>query len=231
MNKKIEGLIGSLSDSCFTHASECLRELCQMIEEETGEKPSLNDLCELLAVSLRECSGDLLSDVDVQAVENLTPKVVPHKKVRLKPGDTLAIPREKGGYFFVILITSNQFGDAFGIFEGHRQVPCLSAGWQPSPIKYPVYSGRALVCSGRWRRIGHREDLLDLFPKSPEVFHIKSDHPSNDQIGPYGSGETITGELRNLTEAEAKEIGLIQGAYRQVMLEEQFEKYLQETLG
>lgn len=231
MSKKIEGLVSSLNDSCFVHAGESLRTLCQMIEEESGVKPSLNDLCEILAVSLQGCSGDLLSDVDVQAVEKLTPKVAPHKKVSLKPGDILAVPREKGGYYFVIYITSNRIGEAFGIFEGHRQVPYVSSRWEPVPIKYPVYTGRALVVSGRWRRIDHREDLLDLFPKSPEIYHSKSDNPSDDQIGPYGSGETATGELRDLTEAEANQIGLIRGTYHQGMLEEQFEKYLQGTLG
>ena len=231
MSKKIEGLISSLNDSCFVDAAECLTRLCQMIEEESGVKPSLNDLCEILAVSLRGCSGDLLSDVDVQAVERLTPKVAPHKKLSLKPGDILAVPREKGGYYFVIYITSNRFGEALGIFEGHRQVPYLSSRWEPVPIKLPVYTGKALIVRGRWRRIDHRQDLLDLFPKSPEIYHSKSDHPSNDQIGPYGSGETATEELRELTEAEADEIGLIRGTYHQVMLEEQFEKYLQETLG
>lgn len=228
---KIEGLISSLNDSCFVHAGECLTKLCRMIEEESGVKPSLNDLCEILAVSLQGCSGDLLSDVDVQAVEKLTPKVASHKKVNLRPGDILVIPREKGGYYFAIYITSNRFGEAFGIFEGHRQVPCVSSRWEPVPAKFPIYTGKSLVVRGRWRRIDHREDLLDLFPKSPEIYHSKSDHPSDDQIGPYGSGETATEELRQLTESEARQIGLIQGTYRQVMLEEQFEKYLQDTLG
>jgi hypothetical protein len=231
VSKKSVGLIGSLNDSCFVHAGNYLTALCEMVEEESGVKPTLDDLCELLAVSLRGCSSELLSDVDVLAVEELTPKIAPHKRIRLKPGDIVAVPRERGGVYFVIYITSNQFGDAFGIFEGHRQVPYLPAEWRPSPIVYPVYSGREMVIRGRWRRIGHREDLLGLFPKSPEIFHSKSDNRSNDRIGRYGSGETITGELRDLTEAEAREIGLIQRTYRQGMLEEQFEKYLQETLG
>jgi hypothetical protein len=231
VSKKIEGLISSLNDSCFVQASEYLMELCRMIEEESGVKPSLNDLCEILAVSLRGCSGDLLSDVDVLAVEKLTPKVTSHKKTQLKPGDVLAVPREKGGYYFLIYITSNRFGEAYGIFKGHKPVSYVSSKWRPSPIKYPVYSGREQVVSGRWRRIDHREDLLDLFPRSPEIFHSKSDNPSDDAIGLYGSGETATEELRNLTAAEAKEIGLIRGTYHQGMLQEQFEKYLQETLG
>jgi hypothetical protein len=73
--------------------------------------------------------------------------------------------------------------------------------------------------------------LLALFPKWPEIYHSKSDNPSNPRIGAYGSGETATEELRDLTEAEANEIGLNRRTYHQGMLEEQFEKYLQETLG
>jgi hypothetical protein len=228
---KTEGLTSTLNDSCFVHARESLRTLCQMIEEESDVKPSLKDLCEILAVSLQSCSSDLLSDVDVRAVEKLTPKVAPHKRVSLRPGDILAVPREKDGYYFIIYIASNRFGEAFGIFSGHRQIPRLPAKWEPVPAKFPVYTGKSLVVSGRWRRIDHREDLLDLFPKAPEIYHSKSDNPSNGRIGPYGSAEAATGELRELTEAEANQIGLTRGTYRQVMLEEQFEKYLQDNLG
>ena len=153
------------------------------------------------------------------------------KEVVLKPGDILAIPRENGGYYFVIFITSNRFGEAFGIFDGHGQAPYLCTTWEPVPIKDPVYTGKALVVSGRWRQIGHRQDMLDLFPRSPEIYHSKSDNPSNNNIGSYGSAEVSTGELRALTEAEANRIGLIAGTYRQIMIEEQFQKYLQDTLG
>lgn len=231
MNERIEGLIGSLDDNCFNHAGECLKSLCRMIEEESGIKPSLNDLCEILAVSLRSCGGDLLCDVDALAVEKLTAKVAPHKKVHLKPGDVLAVPREQGCYYFILHIASNQFGEAFGIFEQHGPIPYRISRWEPIPIEFPVYTGRALVVSGRWKRIGHREVLLNLFPKSPEIYHGKSDNPSNPRIGPYGSGETATEEFRDLSEAEADRIGLTRGVYRQCMLEEQFEKYLKETLG
>jgi hypothetical protein len=142
----------------------------------------------------------------------------------------LAIPRERGGYYFVIYITSNQLGYAFGIFEGYRQVPYVSSTWAPIPTKYPVYSGRGFVVSGRWRHVGRRDDLLKLFPKSPEIYHSKMDTLTNDEIGPFGSAESIAGELRTLTESEALEVGLMQGTYRQIMVEEQFEKYLNEHL-
>src|SRR5690242_11586627 len=141
--RKSERLISSLNDSCFVHAGECLRGLCQMIEKESGIKPSLNDLCEILAAALRCCSPDMLSDVDVQAVEKLTAEVAPHRKVSLKPGDVLAVPREKGGYYFIIYVTSNQFGHAFGMFGGYGPVPRLSATWEPVPVGVPVYTGRS----------------------------------------------------------------------------------------
>lgn len=230
MTRKITGLISTLNDSCFVQAGECLTELCEMIEDESGVKPSLNDLCEILTVSLQGCSGDLLSDVNVQFVEKLTPKVAPHKRIKLTPGDILAIPRRKGGYYFVIFITSNRFGEAFGIFAEHRKVPYVSPKWKPTPLKYPVYSEDGPVLKGRWRRVGNREDLLKLFPKSPEIFHEPSDDPEDEEIGPYGCGETAAEKLRDLTEREAKEIGLIQGTYLQTMSGETFEEYLKDTL-
>jgi hypothetical protein len=57
--------------------------------------------------------------------------------------------------------------------------------------------------------IGHRPDLLDLFPKAPPIYHSKSDNISNNQIGQFRSAGTVVGELRQLSECEAIEIGLL----------------------
>src|SRR5690606_31984181 len=122
------------------------------------------------------------------------------------------------------------WGEAFGIFDGYTKIPHVFPTWKPMPIKYPIYTGKTLVASGRWRKVDHRDDLLDLFPRSPEIFHRKSDHPSNTKVRTDGSAEAITGEMRELTNAEANHIGLNRGDYRQIMLEEQFERYLAATL-
>ncbi|HAW29244.1 MAG TPA: hypothetical protein DCY03_14180 [Planctomycetaceae bacterium] len=87
------------------------------------------------------------------------------------------------------------------------------------------------IVNGRWQRISHREDLLGLFPSSPEIYHSKSDNPSNNIIGQFGSAESPNGELRALCENEARQIELDTGVYRQILLEEQFETFLQKKLG
>lgn len=79
--------------------------------------------------------------------------------------------------------------------------------------------------------MGHREDLRRLFSPTPEIYHSKADNPSNPTIGPYRSAETPNGELRHLSEAEEASIGLKHGTYRQLMIEEQFEHYLQSAIG
>lgn len=153
------------------------------------------------------------------------------RRTSVTPGTILGIPREEGGYYPVIYITSNRFGDAFGLFDGFVQEPHIPSTWSPTPILRPVYSGTSLIEAGRWVRLGHRADLLKLFPNAPEIYHAKVHHPANPKIGPYGSAETPTEELRQLTETEANEIGLTNNSYRQVRLEEELEQFLNDTLG
>lgn len=153
------------------------------------------------------------------------------KTPRLKAGDVLAIPRKRGGDYFVVYITSNRFGDAFGILKEFGELSDLPLDWSPHPFGTPVYSGKASVANGRWRRLGRREDLLKLFSQSPPIYHRKADNLSNQLIGSHGSAESPSGSLRDLTELEADQIGLTKGTYRQIMLEEELERYLELNLG
>ena len=98
------------------------------------------------------------------------------KNQALKAGDILAIPHGGDGYSFVIFVTHNRFGEAFGILTGHSSTASLPDDWQANPVKAPVYTSDALVKTGRWEVIGHRPDLLKLFPKSPPIYHSKSDN-------------------------------------------------------
>ncbi|PHS10423.1 MAG: hypothetical protein COA78_11355 [Blastopirellula sp.] len=231
MNDTKADLVGGLNDSCFAFASESLSTLCRMIETETGEKPTIADLCQVIAESLRCCQGDLLRDVNVHAVEKLSAKVSTRKKVTAKPGDVFAIAAVDGGYYLLIYITSNRFGEAFGVLDGVSKLPHVPAEIASTPLIPPLYTGKTFVTNGRWRRIASREELLTLFPSSPDIFHSKSDNPTNDTIGAYGSAELATGELRDLTEPESEKIGLSKGTYQQVLLEEQVEALLRRVLG
>jgi hypothetical protein len=138
---------------------------------------------------------------------------MPKKSTALKPGDVFVIPRVIGGRYFVIHLARNQFGDAFGLFEGHQEIPDDVSAWAPVPTGRHVYTGDSFIKSGRWRKIDHREDLLECFSANPELFHSKADNLNDPAIGPYGSAETSLGELRNLSESEATAFGVIQRTY------------------
>lgn len=152
------------------------------------------------------------------------------KRTRPRPGDLFAIPRDQGGYYFVVHVASNQFGEAFGILAGHYEAPMLPNGWIAVPIRHAVYTGKALVANGRWKCFANRQDVLRLFPQTPEIFHAKSDNQTDPCIGPFGSGEKPSGQLREIGEAEAKDLGLGRD-YRQIMVEEQFERFVRASLG
>lgn len=153
------------------------------------------------------------------------------KAAALKPGDVVAVPRNKGGYFLVLHLASNRWGDAFGLFQGHRATPDVGSDWEPVPLPEHVYTGDHLIKTGRWKKVGHREDLRSLFASAPEIYHSKADNQSDPAIGPHGSAETADGRLRHLSEQEATDAGLKKGTYRQLMIEEQFEQYLQDVIG
>jgi len=152
------------------------------------------------------------------------------KRTKPKPGDLFAIPREQGGYYFVVHVASNRFGEAFGILNGYYEAPILPDEWIAVPARHAGYTGKALVANGRWKRIVNRLGVARLFPQAPEIFHAKSDNQTDPCIGPFGSGEAPSGELRNIEKAEAQDLGL-GGNYRQIMLEEQFERFVGDALG
>jgi len=130
----------------------------------------------------------------------------------------------------VVHLVLNRFGHAFGTLAGHHEFPAVPIEWKFTAVKYPVYTGSALISSGRWIRLGNYSDVPLLFPEEPEIFHSRSPNRPDTRIGPYGSGETAAGALRDLEERESRDLDL-NNKYRQIMLDEQFEAYVQELLG
>ena len=168
----------------------------------------------------------------IQSTCKPSPQKSPKRRSsKAQPGDVIAIPSPDGGYYFVVLLATNTFGWAFGILQGKHKARRLAAAATLKPLPQHVYSGGRFVANGRWPVIACRPDLLQLFPTDPEIYHRKSDHRDNPNIGEYGSGETAAGKLRNLTKQEAEEIGLLTREYKQGWLEEIFEQYLAKKLG
>lgn len=76
------------------------------------------------------------------------------KTAALKLGDVVAVPRNKGGYYFVLHIATNRFGEAFGIFQSYQESPDIMSDWEPVPLPIHVYSGDHLIKTGRWKEGG-----------------------------------------------------------------------------
>jgi len=225
------GCLDELSDDCVSLAVENVAELCNAIEQELGQAPTLRGICEVLAYAIACLRDDAISDANPSAVTTLVAKKASRTKVDTRPGSLFAVPAPEGTFFFVVLITRNRFGWAFGVL---RHV-ATSSHYRPTPdsqvLRYPIYSGGRFVANGRWRRVGYVPELLLSFPREPEIYHSKNDSHADECIGPYGSAENAHNELRAVSKKEAEDVGLLSGEYRQGMLEEQFEKFLARRLS
>src|SRR5687768_14772099 len=155
-----------LNDNCFTLATEAVVELCRAFEEELDDKPTIEELCELLYWGIRSSSPDILKDINVENLVELKPKVSRRKKVNPKPGDVISIPADKDHVFLVLYLGRfRRFGEALGALRGlHKRKP-PAARWQPEAIARPFFAGLHALASGRWSIFAHRPDWLKLFPK------------------------------------------------------------------
>ena len=148
------------------------------------------------------------------------------RRNKLKPGMMFAVPRSNCGFYLLIHLASNRFGDAFGLTEGWQPDTTLPPNLLPNPRLAYVYTGTDFVRNGRWRYIGDRPELLDAYENDPEIFHRKEDHPDDPTIGPYGAAESASGRLRCLSKEEYFASPFASSNYRQIMLEEEVEDLL-----
>ncbi|MEU4744339.1 hypothetical protein AB0G02_28285 [Actinosynnema sp. NPDC023658] len=166
-----------------------------------------------------------LADVGADEVRKLVVEGTGKRTVKLTPGDVLAIP-VPGGYRLAVVITRNRFGTAIGLFEGVSRDGRPVADVLGAPRRLPVYTEESLVKNGTWKVVDHDEGLLGSFPADPEVYHEPNAWPGVD-TGEHGAAETADGPLRMIDEAEAREVGLLDGTYRQTRPA----AYLQKLLG
>jgi hypothetical protein len=138
-------------------------------------------------------------------------------------GDIVSIPAPDGKFFLTVVVAKNSLGIAYGLFEGTHPPEPVAADAHPPARSRPVYEGDEAIASGRWKVIGHEPALLELFPREPEIYHY-----SDPETGRPALGETAAGEIRELSQDEACEIGLEDESYRQFLLPDQLERYLSE---
>lgn len=220
-----------LGDTCFNLASELFQEIARIFEEETGNKPTVEEVCEILLSTLRASSADLFRDTNPMSVTRLTPTIVRKSKVTLKPGDVIAIPRKKGGYYFAVYVGKNFHGLGLAVFRETSRVLQIPDNWKPHlAFWFPLYTELTPMVEGRWLIVGNRPDLTDVLPHGLEVFHKRYEH-SSDKIGPYGNAESADKKSRHLTKAEATDMGILDDAWSAVYLTSRMEAFLNKRLG
>jgi hypothetical protein len=225
--------VDDLNDDCFSLATDLVAKLCGEFEAAIGDKPTIDELCELLFWGIRSCGADILRDINVENLVELKAKVVKRQKVRPRPGDVIAVPAGKGDCFLLVYLGRfGRFGHAFGILDGRFKRKPLGPRLQPGVVAQPIFTGLEAIASGRWSIVAHRPEWLKLFREQPEYYyaHEPVQPDEEDPIGPYGDAETETGVVRHLTEREAREIDLLGRDFFQEGLEDEVERYLQRLL-
>ncbi|HST50362.1 MAG TPA: Imm26 family immunity protein [Pyrinomonadaceae bacterium] len=228
-NGKDDSAVADLNDSSFVIAGTLIDDVVGAVKKQTGRAPTVSRLCEILVEGLHLCDGEeLLSDVAPAEVRGIKAVVRKQTRASAKVGDIVAIPAKNGEFFIAVVLTKNQFGVAYGLFRGTSRIKPISIRSHPPALRHAIYSGDLAMAGGRWKVIGHDKDLLSLFPARPEIYHAQD--PDDPELGRYGAGETVEGELRKLSKDEAEELGLLSGEYRQVRLPDGLEDYLNSRL-
>jgi hypothetical protein len=226
-------LVDEMDDHLYVLAAHCVGELCAETERLTGQKLTIAELCSLLVSGINSC-GDGLADANGENVVSLQPKLKKSGKVTIRAGDVVAIPAaQKDHFHWAVYITSNRFGHAFGVLRGthpRRPLP-TDPVWRPDVLPHPIYTTLHSVADGRWSVTGHAPHLLSLFAAQPEIYHPKRYHLNDPRIGAFGAAESPTGELRNLTEQEARDLGVLSGEYEVAVVPDRVETMLHRKHG
>jgi hypothetical protein len=224
--------VWDLRDSAFVDAGDLLSRLARGLAAATGAPPSLDDLVRLLGQGLRRTEPGLLADLDPADLRGLSVAKQRAPK-RAKAGDIVAIPTANGRYFLAVTLDRNVFGTALGLFVGTHPPQAISVSRHPPAVPRPMYVGdeEEALASGRWRIIGHDEGLRELFPAKPEIFHRPRADVPMPSVGPYGSAETPDGDLRPLSEEEAREVGLMDPDFSQAYTTDELERRLDAESG
>lgn len=222
--------VGELGDRAFVDAGDLLSELARRLAATQGSRPTVSDVAHLLGQGLLRVQPELLEDFDPTELEGLTVQSDQVPK-RAEVGDILAIPARDGRHFLAVVLDRNTFGTALGLFEGTHPARAISAAEHPPVVDRPVYVGEEAVASGRWRVVGHDDDLVKVFPPKPEIFHRPDPDLLDDSVGPHGAAETPDRQVRQLSEREAREVGIFDRDFIQIYLGEQLEGRLNKQLG
>ncbi|SBT65651.1 hypothetical protein GA0070622_2652 [Micromonospora sediminicola] len=220
-------VLGGLNDGPYVAASDAFNHWWQT---GAGAPITLVDLAAVVLEALRYVGPALLDSSEVARLTAITPKRR-RAKARARIGDIIAVPTDNHHYHLVVLVCRNRFGAAFGLIRGRYPLRNPPAGLTAAATGIVRYCDEEAISTRRWRIVGHDSQQLGWFPADPEIYHrpgpLLEGLPT---VGEFGSGETATGHLRDLTAAEALAIDLA-GSYEQVYLHEHFEPALAEFIA
>ncbi|WP_143162626.1 hypothetical protein [Couchioplanes caeruleus] len=220
-----ESAVADLNDSIFVNAAAFIAHL---VESSKDEALSPSKLAPKVMSGLKD-PAVLLRDVTGEEVARLTVSG-PKKISKPRIGDLLAIPSDSGKFRLASIVARNRFGTALGIFGGTVDVPRpVGASLASAIFRVPFYTEDRLVATGAWKVVGHDEDLLALFPSDPEIYHGTDLQWPGVDLGEFGAAEKASGEIRLIGSDEAREVGLLDGTYRQSYIAEDLERMLNEA--
>jgi hypothetical protein len=211
--------VPDLDDHLFEDARDHHGVLVERMRAASGAPVTPQQFASAMLQVLR--SGRIiLADVKPEHVHKLIADVPKKRVAKPKPGDVLTIPARRGGYHMAVVLAHNCFGMALGLFRGTSAQGRLDAGLRGAARKYPVHTSPDLVADGTWKVLQHDESLLALFPSDPPIYHRHDAWQTwgtadTGEFGEFGAAETADGTLRLIGPDEAREVGLLDGTYRQ----------------
>ncbi|WP_455358731.1 hypothetical protein [Streptomyces sp. SYSU K21746] len=218
--------VGELNDSVFVGAADLLASLAESSAAVHRQPVSASVFASSVALALKASAIPLL-DANSKDVLSLAVDL-PKRKRKPRIGDTLSIPAKGSGYHLAVILARNAFGTALGLFLGTFPLPRVVAADRDAVLPHPVYTDEHLIGSGLWNIVGHNDDLLELFPAKPEIYHAPDLTVPGVELGEFGAAETADGEMRLLGAYEARDVGLTDGTYQQGYVGEELQRLLDD---
>ncbi|WP_328421055.1 hypothetical protein OG470_04485 [Micromonospora sp. NBC_00389] len=220
-------VLGDLNDGPYVAASAAFN---RWWRAGSGGPVTRVDLAAVVLEALRQVGPALLDSAEAARLTAIAPKLR-RAKARARIGDIIAVATGNHDYHLVVLVCRNRFGTAFGLIRGRYPLRNPTAGLTAAATGIVRYCDEEAISTGRWHLVGNDRQLLGYFPADPEIYHRpQPPFPGLPAVGEFGSGETASGNPRDLTAAEALAIDLT-GSYVQVYLHEQFEQALAEIIA
>ncbi|MEJ3748634.1 hypothetical protein WEI85_35805 [Actinomycetes bacterium KLBMP 9797] len=215
-------VVGELNDSPFVLAADAFNDWWQA---GSGKPITVADLAEAVLEALRQIGTIVQDPTQLARLTAVTP-TLRRAKARARVGDIISVPAGRLDQHLVVILCRNRFGTAFGLIRGRYPLRRPATELDAAATGIAVYCDEHAITSRRWRIVGHDDRLLGRFPTDPEIYHRpQPPFPGMPPVGEFGSAETASGPLRDLTAAEAHAIDL-DGSYQQVYLHDQFEEVI-----